>query len=70
MGAKINCGAPLASATHTAGKFLRYAHLQVWEDVRKDQDALITVSDTNKDKLGPIGTTDKYALLKPSHFRI
>ncbi|CAL5223365.1 g5869 [Coccomyxa viridis] len=35
---------------------------QVWEDVRKDQEALITVSDTNKDKLGPIGTTDKAVL--------
>ena len=34
---------------------------QVWEDVRKEQEALVTVSDTTKDKLGPIGTTDKCA---------
>ena len=34
---------------------------QVWEDVRKEQQALVTVSDTTKDKLGPIGTTDKCA---------
>ena len=31
--------------------------LQVWDDVRKE--ALVTVSDTTGDKLGPIGTTDK-----------
>ena len=34
---------------------------QVWEDVRKEQQALVTVSDTTEDKLGPIGTTDKCA---------
>ena len=56
-------GAPVTTSSHLhPAQDQCLTRLQVWEDVRKDQEALITVADTNNDKLGPIGTTDKCVL--------
>ncbi|KAK9907396.1 hypothetical protein WJX75_002951 [Coccomyxa subellipsoidea] len=35
---------------------------QVWEDVRKEQEAIVTFSADGKEKLGPVGTTSRAVL--------
>lgn len=34
--------------------------VKVWEDVRKEQEAVLTFSADGKERLGPLGTTSRY----------